>query len=175
MTSRIHGSIPRLELAAAVVLAELIAFICEEMKVKFSWRILWMDSSVSPYQIKNRITRQKAFVANRVSKIHELTLSEEWRWTPVMVNCADYCFRGIEADDWESWRQFHNGSDFIKQDAEFWPVLSDNLLREGENVCTAFYEVVKPVETSEPKMTFLSRMGRHFSSWSRLLHRVAWL
>ena len=63
VASGIHGSIPRLELTAAVVLADMIAFICKEMKVKFTRRILWTDSSVSLYQIKNRITRQKAFVA----------------------------------------------------------------------------------------------------------------
>ena len=68
---------------------------CEEMKVKFTRRILWTNSSVSLYQIKNRINRQKAFVANRVSKIHELTSPYEWRWTPGDVNCADCCSHGI--------------------------------------------------------------------------------
>ena len=31
------------------------------------------------------------------------------------------------------------------------------------------------IEEPKPEMTFLVRMGRHFSSWSRLVRRVAWL
>ena len=55
VTSGIHGSIPRLELTAALVPANLIAFICEEMQIDFTRIILWTDSTVSLYQIKNQI------------------------------------------------------------------------------------------------------------------------
>lgn len=123
---------------AAVVLAEMAAFICVEMQVKFSRRILWMDSAVSLYQIKNRTAGQKAFVPDWVSKIHELTSPNEWRWTPGEFNCAEYCSQGIEADNWESWNRFHHGLDFLRQDEEFWPRVSDNLLWEGQEVCSAF-------------------------------------
>ena len=38
--SGIHGFILRLELTAALVLADLIAFICKEMQIAFTRRIL---------------------------------------------------------------------------------------------------------------------------------------
>ena len=50
-TSQVHGSVPRLELTAAVVSTELDRFLQHELELKIDCRIFWVDITCTLRQI----------------------------------------------------------------------------------------------------------------------------
>ena len=76
-----HTSIPKLELEAATMGAELASFVVTKMTLRFSSVHFWTDSTAT-LGWKNSDKRQKVFVANRVNKILEHSKAEEWKHIP---------------------------------------------------------------------------------------------
>ena len=74
-------SIPRLELAAAVVAVKLYQLVSQELDLKIDERYFWTDS-MSFRLHKNETRRFKTFVANRLSVIHDVTSPADWRYVP---------------------------------------------------------------------------------------------
>jgi hypothetical protein len=71
-------SLPRLELCAAVLLADMYQASSRALKVSFTRIRFWTDSMVVLAWPSSPATRWKTFVANRVSRIHEITAVENW-------------------------------------------------------------------------------------------------
>ena len=63
-------SIPKLELEAATLGAELAGFCESEMTTTISSKHLWTDSTATPGWIQSK-QKQKMHIANRLTKIHE--------------------------------------------------------------------------------------------------------
>ena len=89
-----HESIPRLELQAARLAAEVRAAI-ERESGPFGRVVMWTDSECVLKQLRDRETRFKMYFANRISKIQALTRVEDWRYVPSAENPADDCSRGL--------------------------------------------------------------------------------
>ena len=70
---------------------------------KFDEVILWTDSECVMKMINDTTTRFKLFYANKLSKIAAASSEEEWKHVEGKSNPADYCSRGLKADEDEKW------------------------------------------------------------------------
>lgn len=105
-------TIPRLELTAALVAAEVGTLIKEELQIKFDEELFWTDSRVVLGYIHNESRRFHVFVANRVQKIRNLTKPEQWHHIETDINPADYSSRGLSATELKESTWF-SGPDFL--------------------------------------------------------------
>ncbi|GFT04838.1 integrase catalytic domain-containing protein [Trichonephila clavipes] len=104
-------SIPRLELCACVLLAQLVKKIHSTLKLNISDIVRHTDSTIALAWLNTPANRLKTFVANRVAKVQELIEGFQWNHVPSVLNPADLVSRGLRPCD-------H-------------PNLSDGLLRVG--------------------------------------------
>ena len=86
-------SLPRLELCAAVLLADMYQASSRALKISFNKIRFWTDSMVVLAWLSSPATRWKTFVANRVSHIHEITAVENWnhissKVVGMIMNCS---------------------------------------------------------------------------------------
>lgn len=75
-------SVPRLELCAVLLLAKLIEFVKESMKVPQSTTYAWTDSNVVLAWLKQHPSEWPKFVANRVATIQHRLQDATWRHVP---------------------------------------------------------------------------------------------
>lgn len=90
---------PRMELCAAVLLAELkqkVQTHCSFLNVPC---LLHSDSMVALSWIKTNPSLLKQFVRRKVTIINENTNHSEWSYVPSKQNPADLCSRGMQAID----------------------------------------------------------------------------
>ncbi|XP_008554354.1 uncharacterized protein LOC103576088 [Microplitis demolitor] len=90
-------TIPRLELSAAALLANLVKHTQKTLNLNDVLVFLWTDSLVTLAWVKNNPMRWKEFVGNRVSAIHDATPHAHWRFTSGKLNPADCASRGLSA------------------------------------------------------------------------------
>lgn len=88
-------TVPRLELAAAVVSVKMSYMLKEELGIAVAEEFFWTDSKVVLGYIKNEARRFHTFVANRVQKIHLNSDPQQWRHVPTSENPADHASRGL--------------------------------------------------------------------------------
>ena len=89
-------SIPKLELAAAVLVVRVAYFINKQLDVTISKTTFWSDSATTLQWIYNSKERHKIYVANRVAEILETTLPSDWRHVPGVLKPADNGTRGLK-------------------------------------------------------------------------------
>ena len=91
-------SIPKLELEAATLGAELEGFCETEMTIDVKSKKFWTDSTAVLSWIKSK-NRQKMYIANRLNKIAENSNKDDWRHVPRKMNPADHGTRGLAPSD----------------------------------------------------------------------------
>lgn len=89
-------SIPRLELIAAVIGANMHRNIKSSIQLPISRGYLHSDSSVVLDWIKNHKLRLKKYVARKIAEINRLTGDDTWCYVATSSNVADLCSRGID-------------------------------------------------------------------------------
>merc|ERR1739838_524471 len=107
-----HGSIPRLELTAAVKGVEADEAVKRSLPEEVAAKeetIFWSDSAPVLAQIRDITSWFKTFVRNRLSVIHGLTLLEQWRFIQGLLNPADHTSRGIKAHEKEKRKKEKKG------------------------------------------------------------------
>ena len=114
-------SLPRLELCASLLLAKLQDVTRQALKLEVNKTFLWSDSTVALHWIKTPAHLLKTFVSNRVAKIQEYTLSEDWRHVPSSDNPADLVSRGQMPDDFLQARLWPHGPEWLTQHENTWP------------------------------------------------------
>jgi len=94
-------TIPRLELCAALLLAQLLQRLYLKITsiVPVSKMRAWTDSSVVLSWLTTDQKIFKIFVTNRVAKIHSLLPDCNWSHVPAMDNPADPSSRGLLPED----------------------------------------------------------------------------
>ena len=107
-------SIPRLELTAALVAAEVGSTLKRELRLKIDEEFFWTDSQVILGYINNEARKFHVFVANRVQKIRDLSDPSQWHHVATDSNPADYASRGLTAGELlnSSW---FSGPEFLWQ------------------------------------------------------------
>jgi len=71
-------TLPRLELCAAVLGAELAERIQGDLRIRIDNAQYWTDSTIVLAWIKATASSFHTFVANRIARIHELPNPEQW-------------------------------------------------------------------------------------------------
>ena len=90
-------TIPRLELMAALTLAQLISSVHKALSNSCDIQNIfcWSDSQVILYWIHNDTKLQTPFVQSRLKQLRSLTAKEKWGYCPSHKNPADIVSRGI--------------------------------------------------------------------------------
>ncbi|KAK4324775.1 hypothetical protein Pmani_004615 [Petrolisthes manimaculis] len=83
------STIPRLELAGALEAVRLDKLLQEELKIPLEQSIYWTDSTIVLWYLQSPEKRFQTYVANRVAKILEHTISSQWRYVPTAENTGD--------------------------------------------------------------------------------------
>lgn len=114
-------TIPRLELCACLLGAQLAGAVCRTLRCVIDRKIFWTDSSIALSWLSMRFDKLKTFVANRVGTILELTSGSEWRHVPTQFNPADLASRGIDASKINDNKLWWNGPTFLCKPETLWP------------------------------------------------------
>ncbi|GFT45742.1 integrase catalytic domain-containing protein [Trichonephila clavipes] len=88
-------SIPRLELCGAVLAAKLMKNVKEALNLQITAVHFWSDSTIVISWMHRESRELKTFVANRVSKIHQLNSCDQWHHIASEQNPADVLSRGL--------------------------------------------------------------------------------
>ena len=167
-------SIPRLELAAATLAAQVSLFIQEEIQQEIHSVVFWSDSTTVLRYIRNTKKRFKVFVSNRLTTIRSISSADQWRYVPGNLNPADAASRGIMPDDQNGLSAWLRGPAFLNKDDSAWP-----LLPSIEDVPSDDKEL--KAETAQCSLTvageenLLDELIARHSSWSRLRRTMAWI
>ena len=157
-------TIPRMELLAAVLAANMAEFITQQLGPHNI--TLWTDSAVTLGWIKSESTKYKVFVGNRTKMIQEKTRIENWNWVPGTENPADIPSRGIWPLNQEQQELWQHGPEFIKKGC--YPVQPQSKPPTEECKKTAVQTVSI---SSPPPIIDIER----FSNINRLLNTTAYV
>ncbi|UYV70997.1 hypothetical protein LAZ67_8001365 [Cordylochernes scorpioides] len=108
-------TIPRLELSAALLLAQLNQVILESFPFQPDKTFLWTDSQICIDWIRSDASRWKAFVSNRVSSIQNLTQITDWFHVSSQDNPAECASRGIMPQDLVNHRIWWRGPIWLQE------------------------------------------------------------
>lgn len=170
-------TIPRLELAAAVVAVQMDKMLTEELDLPLSSSTFWSDSTTVLQFINNTSKRFNTFVANRVAIIRECSSPGQWRYVNTKDNPADYASRGMTAkkmtgEEGEIWL---NGPEFLWKDPDYWPEPIVNLPEVNDNPEVRREKQINSISSKSEHLSTLKRFYEHYSSWYRLKKAVAWM
>ena len=87
-------SIPRIELAGALLASSLLTFIKDECRLKFACTYLFTDSQIVFSMIQRDSYGIATFAAVGVGEIQENTNPLDWFWIKGEDNVADYVTHG---------------------------------------------------------------------------------
>ena len=134
--------------------------------------IFWTDSTAVLQTISNINKRFPVFVANRLTRIKEHTIADQWKYVSSKKNSADVATRRIDVklfvSNFNVWLQ---GPEFLLEVENLWPqppCLLPNLPPEFlmlKELCNAL---------SKTKTDFfMESKFSHFSTWYELRRSVA--
>ena len=161
-------TIPRLELAAAVVAVKLGSIVTRELRLDGVPTLYWTDSMIVVYYLHNVTARYSTYVANRLTVIREHSETRQWNHVKGTHNPADHGTRGLKANDsrWDSW--FH-GPLFLRKTYEIEPPqLFTEALEDG-------IELKRTAAVNQLRTVELNKILSHYSDWGKLLRAVSWL
>uniref|UniRef100_A0A023EZK8 Putative reverse transcriptase n=1 Tax=Triatoma infestans TaxID=30076 RepID=A0A023EZK8_TRIIF len=161
-------TIPRLELCAALLLAQVIDKVIKIMKLEAKNCYLWSDSQVVLTWINGEPVQWKQYVANRVSQIHEVIFKRQWGYVSSAENPADLLTRGITPCKLKDSIIWWEGPAWLKKDFEEWPKWTPDWR--------------KPEELEERRLVyslgatqFEHDLFSRFSSWTKLVKVVGYI
>jgi hypothetical protein len=161
-------SIPRLELAAALVSVKISDILRTEMTYENVQEYFWTDSKVVLGYIANDARRFHVFVANRVEQIRNSSEPSQWKYVESANNPADHASRGLHADELTKSNWFHGPAFLWKHDVLVEQPLDTQISIEDPEVRKV---IVNKTETTTAS-TMLERLSR-FSDWYRAVAGIA--
>ena len=169
-----HVTIPRLELAAAVVAVRLDKMLSKQLELNLSESVFWSDSMTVLKYIANTTTRFKTYVANRVSIISSLSNVGQWRHVGSKMNPADAASRGMKVGAFLKSSTWITGPDFLGKTEREWPASVDKASLHPDADPEVREEVLSFAAQAE-EVCPTTKLLLHFSSWTRLKRAVAWI
>ncbi|GBO31665.1 hypothetical protein AVEN_22673-1 [Araneus ventricosus] len=109
-------SVPKLELCAAVLLAQLVKRVLCAIKLEINGIYLWSDSTIVLAWIQHEPWELKTFVPNRIAAIQELTKKEQWFHVSSGNNPADVPSRGFAPEKLCNNELWWTGPSFLQAD-----------------------------------------------------------
>lgn len=113
-------SLPRLELCAAVLLAELVKSVAKNITIVLDSTHYWTDSQIVLSWIRASSSTWKTFVANRVSTIQSMSQISQWHHVNSLSNPADLVSRGSHPQQFIESRIWFNGPEFLNKNESLW-------------------------------------------------------
>lgn len=148
--------IPRLELLAAKIAAELADFVKRACQLGQTKTFFWTDSSIVLYWLRRDPHTNKPFVANKVADILQLSDNASWRHVSGTINPADLLSRGVTASQLAASTLWWTGDWLALPQAE-WPKSTVQSLSPEEKHSVQLEEKNKKVLTiSRPRQNVLS-------------------
>lgn len=160
-------SIPRLELCAAVLLANLMEKVIP-LHPNASIHA-WTDSNIVIAWLHAHPNKWKSFVANRVSRIHEILPSTVWHHIRTHDNPADCASRGTLATDLIYHPLWWTGPSWLKQTSKHWPVNN-----KSEIIQTDAELKKSTVVLHSSNDEFLENLSNRYSSFIKLVRVTAY-
>ncbi len=170
LASQAAHTIPRLELGAAILAAELAETIMDELDFSLDAVEFYMDSRVVLGYINNQTRRFYVYVANRVQRIRKVSSPTQWHYISTKHNSADHATHSVPAD-LLSTTTWLTGPAFLLQAKQ-----SSSLEEER-------FDLIEPDSDTEvcSLVTTLSTDGsslrcqrfKRFSSWRSLIRAIA--
>ncbi|GBM17928.1 hypothetical protein AVEN_111081-1 [Araneus ventricosus] len=168
-------SIPRLELCACVLLAQLVQNIRSSLRLEISNIVLHTDSTIALAWLKTPANHLKTFIANRVSKVQRLTENCCWTHAPSHLNPADLVSRGLSPRDLPELKLWWSGPSFLER-GELSSAPGPPLMNESEYSCEFKTGVVPEMPISSvcvstnSDLSFLSDLLCMSNSYVKILH-----
>nr|XP_017209156.1 uncharacterized protein LOC101887079 [Danio rerio] len=161
-------TIPRLELAAAVVSVAVNDMLKEEMNLADAETFFWTDSQVVLGYINNEARRFHTFVANRVQRIHRTSTPQQWRYICSDENPADYASRGLSVNNLVT-------SNWFRGPKVLWEKQIPPPMEISKQLPIGDPEVkkVQSLNTQTVQYSCLSDRLTKLSSWSKAIQAVA--
>ncbi|XP_022085512.1 uncharacterized protein LOC110976500 [Acanthaster planci] len=157
-------SIPRLELSAALVGAQLANLLRKELTLSIQKITLWSDSTTALCWLKSDSCRYKVFVGTRVAEIQSLSNPENWCYVDTANNPADDITRGKTVYELSNEQRWRNGQSFLSLPPHRWPASplvdepDDTVELKGATFCGAI--TVKEPQLPNPEQ---------YRSWNGLI------
>ncbi|KAG7506302.1 hypothetical protein JOB18_002350 [Solea senegalensis] len=114
-------SIPRLELCAALVAAQLTSLLAKELTLEVAHTTLWSDSTTVLTWLHSQSCRFKVFVGAKVAEIQDLTENSTWRYVDSGQNPADELTRGKTLEELKDPNRLSQGPPFLVRSPDSWP------------------------------------------------------
>ncbi|XP_018399979.1 PREDICTED: uncharacterized protein LOC108777551, partial [Cyphomyrmex costatus] len=114
-------SLPRLELSAALLLAQLLEKVRNALDLSRNAIFLWSDSTIALNWLTSPSRKWSTFVANRVGEIQRLTKPECWAHISSADNPADVLSRGADPYELINSSLWWQGPTFLRSPQDQWP------------------------------------------------------
>lgn len=161
-------TIPRLELCAALLLANLMEKLVKTLNIPNLDIFAWTDSAITLAWINTPAYQLKTFVSHRVAEIQSKIPAESWKYITSVENPADCATRVHFSNEIISLTKWWNGPLFLLEKPESWPKIPEHMIRT-KNVPEMKLKVLYQSE----KVTENSILTR-FSSLKKLFHVTAY-
>ena len=165
-------TVPRLELAAAVLATQISGFLQRNLDIPELQHHYWCDSRVVLGYIRNNTRRFHVYVANRVQTITNRITPNQWHFIPTDQNPSDLASRGSHVEELIDNDLWWHGPPFMSS-------LTELPLEDKEEIVDQEDPEVKRVTTLMTKSaptseyaTLLERLER-FSTWFAAKRAVA--
>lgn len=170
-------TIPRLELLAAVMLSEQMEAIIQACEFQDAKVTLWSDSTITINWIKKQPHELKAFVANRVKTIQEITKNWTWKHVQSADNPADLVSRGMKMQDFLCSKLWLEGPSWLKKANKEWPMTKLTISPEAR------MEIRKECKIRTEEMAVMNiftgkenkALYHKFQEWSKIINITAYV
>ena len=159
-------TIPRMELAAAVLAVRVEVQLQRELDLPLEQSVFWSDSTSVLGYLRNEKARFKTFVANRVAFIRENTSPSRWNFVPGHLNPADDASRGLDGEAMLRSERWRRGPRFLWDDEEEWPCQSSYHIDDNDPEVKDVPVVCASSKKQSPDI--LVRIMSHYSDWYKL-------
>ncbi|XP_076235101.1 uncharacterized protein LOC143179673 [Calliopsis andreniformis] len=141
-------SLPRLELCAALLLAQLISKVKDSIQLNIDQMYFWSDSTIVIAWLRGQPMRWKTFVANRISEIQDLIDIDIWKHISSSDNPADVISRGTSPKNLKDNSLWWFGPTWLIQDINQWPSANEaipEIVPEERKIQTGFISSLSEV------------------------------
>lgn len=155
-------TIPRLELCAANLLAELTKTVQPLFKDCTTSIYSWSDSRIILCWLNKSPANLKAFVANRIANIQEIAeeLQQTWKWTSGKDNPADLLSRGVVTEELIENTLWWKGPEWLQESEDKWPKIQTELKLE-DNEVTKEMKIINFIHHIEPAQLTRGKWFQH--------------
>lgn len=145
------------------------------IKMQFTARYYWCDSTVVLSWLRAEPTRWKTFVTNRVSVVQENSSVVEWNHISSELNPADIVSRDASPDALIQSQLWWHGPNFLLQNSSNWPTkalsdINDNV-PEVKTITKLNLATVNDVNICE-RFSSLSKLQRVVAFMLRFIHNI---